>query len=304
MALAIVLCHSRGRVLLLNDTALGSLLTALAYLVVGMFFFLTGYGLCESVSAKPAYKDRFLQNRIIPYYADCLVFILLYTLYRWITGANVTVMGVVGSATVFNSYVLNGWYLQVALLVYLSFWLAWRFDKKYEWSILCGLLVAYVVVCIVIDAPMTRTQSILGIPLGVIWSVKKLSLDMALRKYGWLILCGSFVLTIAMVIVGSWYVTGLLQLAVKAMSTVFFIVFCLCVLRYIPIQCSVTAFLGSISLEIYVVHGLFIEVFGHNADTWGKTGLFLFAVFSCSILSAWILHFAIKNLNGWLKKVL
>ncbi|MGM9644819.1 MAG: acyltransferase family protein [Eubacteriales bacterium] len=303
MALAIMLCHIRNKTLLLNDTAFGALMTALAYLIVGLFFFFTGYGLRESVVNKPGYKNKFMRNRIIPYYVDCIIFIFIYTVYRCITGAEVTIVGIIKSSTFFDSYVINGWYLQVALLVYLAFWIAWKFDKKYECLILCLFLVAYIVICIVIDAPITRTQSILGLPLGFLWSWKKRPIEAALKKHGWLFLLSSFILTILTIILGGWYTTGLMQLAIKSISTIFFIVFCLCAFRYIPIQCKITEFLGKISLEVYVIHGMFIDIFGRNIDTWGKTVLFLSEVLACSIIAAWILHLGLQKINNRIRRL-
>ncbi len=301
MALAILLCHSRGRILLLNDTVIGSLLTALAYLIVGMFFFLTGYGLRESLKAKPFYKESFWQNRVIPFYVDCLIFIAIYTVYRFITGAEVAIVGLVGSATMFDTYVINGWYLQVAMLVYLAFGFAWRFDDKYELPILCGLLILYIMICVVSGAPMTRTQSILGLPLGYMWSAKKVKIDQKLQKYDWLVAVFSFILMTVTIFIGGWYTTGISQLLIKALSVLFFIIFCLCILRCVPIQCKLISFLGKLSLEIYVIHGLFIELFGQKIDTWSRTCMFLMEVLICSIVAARLLHWVINAVNKYIK---
>lgn len=187
------------------------------------------------------------------------------------------------------------------MLIYIAFGLAWLFDDKYELLILYGLLISYILICVVTDAPMTRTQSILGLPLGYMWSSQKAKIDEKLLKYSWLVTIFSFILMTVTVLVGNWYTTGIFQLSIKALSVIFFIIFCLCILRRVPIQCKPLSFFGKLSLEIYVIHGLFIELFGQKIDTWNKACIFLAEILICSIVSAWLLHWVINAINKYIK---
>ncbi len=69
---------------------------------------------------------------------------------------------------------------------------------------------------------------------------------------------------------------------------------CLMLLKICPIRCKVTAFLGEISLEIYVFHGMFLELFGGEKTSWGQTGIYFLLVVICSIPVAWLIHILIK----------
>lgn len=304
MALTIILCHSRGRMLLINDTIVGAFFTALAYLVVGMFFFLTGYGLRESSVRKSDYKNKFFKSRILTFYVDCLIFISIYVAYRIFTKQEVSIGGVIGSATVFDTYVINGWYLQVAVLVYLGFYIAWKISGgKYEKIILLTLLAVYIITWWLSDKTITWVQSILGIPMGYLWSEKKNELDAFINKHYVSMLIGGAVSLFSMVIIGNWYVNGILSVAIKAISVCFFIILSICVLKAIPIKNKLFIYLGEISLELYVVHGLWIDILGNDIDTWGKTVMFFAAVMVCSILTASVLHKLIKQVNLLIKRI-
>ncbi len=116
-------------------------------------------------------------------------------------------------------------------------------------------------------------------------------------------LIGGSVSLFCMVIIGNWYVNGILQVAIKAISVCFFIIVSICVLKAIPIQNKLFMYLGEISLELYVVHGLWIDILGNDIDTWVKTVIFFAAVMVCSILTASVLHELIKQVNLFLKKI-
>lgn len=93
MAIFIILAHLRNFMTFLNDTAIGSILTASGYLLVGMFFFLSGYGLAESFRNKENYCKNFVKKRIIPFYVDCLIFLLIYIVFSIIKGYKIRVGG-------------------------------------------------------------------------------------------------------------------------------------------------------------------------------------------------------------------
>lgn len=81
------------------------------------------------------------------------------------------------------------------------------------------------------------------------------------------------ILSLSTLIYAQWIATGILQLMAEMVSSLFIGITCLLLLKKVKIQCGITAFLGEISLEIYVFHGMFIEIFGGDKTTWGSAGL-------------------------------
>ncbi len=132
MAIIIVIAHLRNNIPMLNDTYIGSLLTSSGYLIVGMFFFLTGYGLCESYKNKENYYNTFFKNRIVTFYFDCIIFCAIYCIYYLFIGKEINFQGIVTSIFCLGqgSYISNGWYLQVAGYIYICFFIIHKLKIK------------------------------------------------------------------------------------------------------------------------------------------------------------------------------
>ena len=84
----------------------------------------------------------------------------------------------------------------------------------------------------------------------------------------------------------SWFDLGWQSLAV--------ISFCLVIMLFsMKIKCSnpVLSFLGKISLELYLIHGLFIQLFKGQLCMIQNDFLFIAAVLICSVVSAAILYY-------------
>ncbi len=298
MAIMIIIGHIRGSMVFLNDTYLGSILTVISWPALVMFFFLTGFGLRESFTKKEGYAKGYLKNRVLPFYVKYLIFLAIYLIFHLIMGEALNPSKLVKSFIWGNTYVNNGWYLQTMLLIYLVFWFAYRpnLKIKYTYIILCCCLLGYIALCAILGVIYPNSlyhyyaYFILGVPLGYLWSLYYDKVEKVTQKYYWLILIGAFLITAGTMIYSSWMATGLVQLFATMFCALALGVFCLMLLKKIPIQCKVTEFLGEISLEIYVVHGIFLVLFGGNKTSWGEAVLYLLLVVICTIPVAWLIH--------------
>lgn len=302
-SLVIIIHHSRARTEVLNDTIIGSILTAVGYLVVGMFFFLSGYGIRESMTSKEKYRETFFKRRIVPYYADYLVFTVIYLLYSLVVGEKINIITLIKAVIWKENYIYNGWYLNIALIMYLSFQVAFILKKWLkEEKILLIIFVVYCCVCMMTEQSIIFIQSIFGLPMGYCWSVKKKDIDKIINKHFILCFFCSFVLFDFTLIVGNWYTVGFLQLVVRAISVCFFDFFVICCLMIVQIQNKFTTFLGNISLELYVIHGIWVEIFDQKIVSLFGVCSYFIKVIICSVTSAWLLHKAIIKLNCALRK--
>ena len=130
LAILILLCHLHARVELFTHSILGTLFTALGYLCVGAFFFLSGYGLNESLT-KQDYLAAFPRRKLLPFFLVCCFTVALYVLRDLLVGSSIQPKAVLQSFLFGKTVVDHGWYLQAQLLFYIIFYLIYRFVPEY-----------------------------------------------------------------------------------------------------------------------------------------------------------------------------
>ncbi len=308
LAMIIVIHHIRNNITFLNGTVLGSILTPIAYLVVGLFFFLTGYGLCESFKSKPNYCEKMITNRILPFYADYLIFLLIYIIYDVCTGVKIGGVMLLKSFTFGGTLIQNGWYLQVALFIYIAFYIACKFSQNNEFKrnlILLCMFCVYIALCFLLKLKLIfYLRSFSGVILGYVWSLNKQRFNLFFFKRLYLTILISFVLFAGTFVAGRLITTVALKTILLMLSVCFFAIFVFCVLKIVPIKCKLTKFLGTISLEIYAIHSLFVSAFSKLAETKIGSAVYAVTVVAATILTAWLLNILIKKVNSALKKKL
>ncbi|MBO4460723.1 MAG: acyltransferase [Clostridiales bacterium] len=132
-AIGVILHHISQVDMFQQKGILAPFLNAGAYFVA-IFFFCSGYGLIKSLDSKPDYLKGFVRKRIVkaivlPFYVNIL-FYVFYNLGDALTGTNIPaerwILNLTG-ITMMNPF---GWYPVVIALLYLVFFLSFRFIKK------------------------------------------------------------------------------------------------------------------------------------------------------------------------------
>ncbi len=307
LAILIIIGHIRGAMTFLNDTFIGAVFTVISIPSLVLFFFLTGYGLCLSFAKKENYAKTFPQKRILPYYVKYLIFLAIYIVFRLIQHVewDWTTFGL--SFLWGRTYISNGWYLQTTLLIYLAFWVAYLpKNKKATYAILSATFVLYVLLCI-LTKRYYEAYFVIGVPMGYLWAMYQEKIDKFLDKHYWWYLIAGIALSAGTIVLTRWVLTGDILVMFAHMVCSWIIGFtCLMILKKVPIRCKITRFLGEISLEVYVVHGIFLTVFGGAKTSWGASALYFLLVLVCTVPIAWALHMALsfmeKKLFGKGKK--
>lgn len=87
LAILVMLCHCRSYIHAIDGhKTLGQVLIAFGFVSVGVFFFISGYGVQESCDRKPDYIKRFPRNRILPLYLKYLILVICYAVLLAIGG--------------------------------------------------------------------------------------------------------------------------------------------------------------------------------------------------------------------------
>ncbi|MCR5311377.1 MAG: acyltransferase, partial [Lachnospiraceae bacterium] len=138
MCIGVLLHHLSMFSGLFASTYFGHFLNLLGSWTVGVFLFLSGYGLFCSYSQKgDSYIRGFFKHRFLPLYISYLVGVLIYLIYDFKT---LTPLKLLTSLTWGGTIISFGWFFQFLFLMYLLFWAVFRFcGNKVARSIILGV---------------------------------------------------------------------------------------------------------------------------------------------------------------------
>ncbi len=278
--------------------------------LVAAFFFFSGYGLLHSLRQKPDYFKDFWKKRfstiLIPFYVCTFIFILTdilcgkkYLLKMF--------LGYVSGWILRNTHM---WYIVEIAILYIVFYLLFRFIKKRSIALLC--MFAFLVTLTAGSLLLCHGEfwfqgewwynSTLLFFLGlIVGEYEEPFLDLLKKHYAIytiLFTVGFLVfrqITAYMLLHhGYWtenalsngYGDKVITLIPQLCMSFFFVILLILISLKCRFQNPVLSFLGNISLELYLIHNLFIE----QLDIITGTGLYVLAVLLCSILAAALLH--------------
>ena len=278
--------------------------------LVGGFFFFSGYGLIRSIREKSDYLKGFLKKRfptiLIPFYICTFVFILVDLLQgkRYDFGK---LLSYASGWILLNTHM---WYIVEIAILYIAFFLIFRFVKKHSLALffMLGFLVLLTIGSLLLCHGQYWFQGewwynstlifFLGLLLGeyegkILTFFKNHFVGCTLFA-----LCGFVLfqrLTGYMLMhYGYWtedtfskgYADKFMTLGPQLLMTFFFVILLIVISLKCRFDNPALRFLGKISLELYLIHNLFIM----KMDFISGTGLYVLAVLLCSILAATLLH--------------
>lgn len=276
--------------------------------VVSVFFFLSGYALVWSCMHREDYMKGFLIGRIKSVVMPCIAYLALYTAVAYVF-LSITAKDVLISIIEFRP-VSHLWYIFVILFLYILFYVCFRrvnFSntravRRASW-LLTGCTIAYILIAAITQfAGYVWYISCIFFAIGVLFCVYRNKVEaVLLRHYTWF-LTGSIACAIS-----SWIFTFMVHhftqvriwLFLKIAVEICFVLFCVLMLEKVSFVNRITAFLGKISLELYMCHGLIIEIMIGDVGgyiLWLAKGIICLLVFVLSMLLAWVLHMAFNFL--------
>ena len=256
---------------------------------VGLFFFFSGYGLIKNLRTKENYLKGFLWKRLVTVLVLFFFINLIYITVRVIWGMRCSVWEYVSLFLGFRLVNGDAWYVIAIVILYIVFYLLFRFVKK-EWIAFAGMAVfiaGYVAFCI-FSGHGDGTRLLQGewwcntVPvffLGLVWARFEGEIfGFAKKTYAVLLPVFSFA-TLAM-----WYVMFYVLnsghvgywsegpgnpafeekwvcLIIQSTATLFFVITCMLINMKVKFSNKVLSFLGGLTLSIYLIQRLFINYF-------------------------------------------
>lgn len=304
----------------------------IGYLFVAIFLFCSGMGLYKSLHTKPDYLKGFFRRRILP-------IVIAYYLSEWIYTGVRLLMGQKMNLTTIFWYLSglhmanpNAWYLVVIPFCYLVFWAAFRFCKREGFAIfwVFAFTLAYTVLAAYIghqDDWWIQGEwwynTIILFPVGILFARFEKPVTRFFRKGYWFWLLFFFAGVILLFQQSEWlnnhtwgyYAYGspmrmarsLYSAAGQWLVCLFFVTFCFLVMMKVKPGNKALAWLGGMSLEFYLMHGMFVEFFGFNFLDLTKSiyyikkvPLYILAVLAGSVLAALLFRWILKKITGLL----
>ena len=305
----------RGPITIFNETG---------FLFTSIFFFFSGYGLITSVHQKEGYLDHFLRNRLstvlIPFWVCNIIYILVRLFYNKIQTPVKVIVGHFFGYPIIND---NGWFMIEITVLYLAFFLLFRLIKNKDVAMV--LLSLFVVGIIAFSIPRGHDDSPLGnhwfmgewwynstilFVMGMLVARFKEQVQKFVKKHYKGLLATSivsFVLVFVLVEYLVWTIgfynpvpvikgirNELLVSVPQMLLCIIFVWFILLMNLKISLHSPVLIWIGTISLELYLIHGVFVK---HIFDFTNWNVMLMYGVvFICGIVSAKLLWYVDKAL--------
>ena len=226
----------------------------LGFLLVGLFFFISGYGLTISMLTKKDYfnnsKKRFFKV-IIPFINAIIVYTIYYFFQREILKQNILFI------------VKYCWFIYEILVLYIMFFTTY---KKYDFKkatiiniiiILIGLILMYF-----LKLSGIWYKSTFAFLMGIIVAKNKENLMNWINKKYCIKIMISIIFLGILLSLGKYFELGILEILIYNIAVMLFILICLMLITKIrEFENHFLEYLGNISFEVYLYHGLFIDLF-------------------------------------------
>ena len=273
--------------------------------IVSVFFFLSGYGLYVQNDRKEDYLDNFLSKRLSKILTPFITISSIYLIYRNLNGQELTIPFFVNLFKKGSTVIYNGWFVDIIILMYIFFYISFKMFSNRTISILINtiLIVVYIILAIRLEYGFWWYNSSLPFVLGLLWAKNKEYIDRVLRNYYFVIL----VLITGLLFLSHQYdvvykklhlVDSYSYAFLANINNVIFTIFFILIVRKIAFSNKYLLFLGKISFELYMIHGLVMSIFGKYFVTSRLNDvIFTILVLIVSISLAWLINVIIKKIS-------
>jgi len=301
IAVIFVILHHLSQVLQnYSDSFLSSRLIVAGRFSVGIFFFVSGYGLIKQYKKKGrVYLDTFLKRKVLSIFIPFLLAGIVYFIFRNLIG-KLSLGDAFYSLINGSPVVSNGWFVIMIIFLYFAFFVSAFIARKND-LLLTILLVTSTILVLVIAKYMHYgewwTNAIFCFPLGVVWSInEKLILDFLFNKYK------VSVMVLVVLFSGFFYLDEVFyHPVIRAFSVLFFVSIVILLSYRVTFQNPIFSYVKVISFELYLYQGLFIQLFRSNVLFIDNRLIYVCLVILATSILAFLMYY-VANLFSFLNK--
>lgn len=270
----------------------------IGFLIVAVFFFFTGYGLAYSSEHKKDYakgigfmKGKFIKI-LIPYAVVNVIYFITKIFYT-----KRTLASIIEDLKTGHPIADNSWYVVAVMVVYFAFWIAYQYKNKYI-RFVCFLITLslYSEVCIAIDFPDWWYKTLIIVPMGMVWynyndRIVKFFKKNTLAYFGIFAgLLAAFILLYNCETLFGIKFGDNLKAFVQTVVAVIFTALVVMLLMKVTFNNYTLRWVGGVSFELYMIHGLFIRIFKKSHQITLHTTVYVGIVIACSVIAAYLLY--------------
>lgn len=257
---------------------------------VSVFFFVSGYGLCKGFAAKGGeYLSGFVARSLGKLLRGLVPVVVVYSLWLQTQGRFVPLFLKFWQDG--NTPVPNTWYVYALLLMYVLWWMSWRLLRHPVIrlaSLWAGVLIYFCVMEFVLDWNFVWARTILAFPIGATIAVNERKILAAIDQRPLKVYFSVLVALALAIVIRSSIPCGIVAIAGRGLTSTLGI-FVILTWYAVPLpDLKALRFLGNISYELYLVHGVVIA-FAFPLLRRGFAG-FAFVVLVTSIALASVLN--------------
>lgn len=283
-----------------SDGVVFPLFGRVGYPTVAVFFFLSGYGLQKQNMTRDDYAKGFLAKRlftvVLPY---AVVTGLYWGYYLWL-GRDYSWQRVVTALVSGEPIVSFSWYVLAMLLFYGAFWVIMRLcGRRYGAMVLCGVAWYgfYTAFCVLMGYGSWWYVSAFPVVIGMFWAVYEQRI--------WVFLCKYYFPALLVALAGfgaAFLASGKLSALpvfgaiADAVTATLFAVTVILLMYKLRLGNPVLHFLGQLSMELYLMHGLAMMLWNNPVVRIENSLLYCVLVVLTAVLLALILHIAFKGM--------
>ena len=261
----------------------------IGFIMVAVFFFISGYGLIIGFTDRKGYLQGFLKRRILPLMIPYWIINIICIVVSVSSGTIYTGVDYVLSVFGFDT-ISSCWFVASIIIMYLMFWLSFKCFKRKAKLVLACQVFTYCIICTIAGLHSSYTASIGAFILGIYWNQIEGRILNIFRRHYFTSLAISM-----MVFAGLFF--GRLFLSTKGIEQIelHIILRNLCSISFVLVLISLTQkvyftgrvldFLGDISYELYLVQALTIPIL-----TFLQGEIGIVSTIILTVLLGWSLH--------------
>lgn len=241
------------------------------FLPVAIFFFLSGYGLQKQHMTRPDYAKGFLLKRLptvlFPYITATVLYWLMDLVLREPASLKEILISLVNGAP----FVSFSWYVISILVFYVVFYLLMRLCGRNTPLLLTGVAIWYVaniLFCVLMSYPTWWYNASHILILGMVWAIWEQKLLSFLRRWFWpvaaVVWVGFLVMFVFSGNITARFPYAWVSVAVAACSALLMTLSVLLFTLKFKVGNPILNYLGTVSLEMYLVQGIFMKCLHHD----------------------------------------
>ncbi len=287
-------------------------LIKIGILAVAVFFFFSGYGLQKQYMKSSNYQKRFLLRRLPAVLFPYIIITAVYWAVNAVFGTLYSPKEILVKTIVKGDPIVSySWYILVILMFYLVFWLLMLACRK-PWIMILGGCIwygLYVMFCMKMKYGIWWYNTAHLLPVGMFWAVyEDKMLSLIKKSYR---VTAPFVWTAFLLLfcfskkIQAHIPINNIRLITETVTCLLFVLSLILFTLKFEIGNLVLNRLGSLSLEIYLVQGLFTMSLRQDGFILIKNDfVFSILVLAGSVLLGWGFHILNRKLlSGYQKRI-